>query len=81
MGPMRGLAEGRIAHAEPRAEVLGKQLDGGAIPRQVRLRQVLDRLHNEALTLDIAWITSALARFAFRSRSDGNSENFSHTNL
>jgi hypothetical protein len=71
------LGQGRaIAHAEAGAEVLAKQLDGGAIVRRI-LSEVADGLDHQALAFEIARIGAARARCT-RAGSYRHGEDFRH---
>src|SRR5690348_16514087 len=50
----------RITHAKARAEVLGKQLDGGAVRPGIILRQVAHGFYQQALSLDVARVGMTL---------------------
>ena len=72
------LGQGRIGHAEARADVLGNQFDGLAICHRVCLSQVSHRFDQLPLAVNVARIGSPFASLAPNLGHDRNGENLGH---
>ena len=74
----RYLAQRRIAHAESRTDVLRNQFDRRSIGDRVALGQVLHGLNQQALSVNVSRIGSALSAFAAELRRNWNGEDLGH---
>jgi hypothetical protein len=73
-------AQGRICHAEARPHVLGKQFDGAAVRDWIGLGQIPHGFDQQALTVDIAGIRSALTSLSVHLGWNRDREDFGHEN-
>jgi hypothetical protein len=74
------LAQRRIRHAEARPHVLGKEFDRAAVRDRIRLGQIPHGFDQQALTVDVAGIRSALASLSVHLRWNRDREHFGHEN-
>ena len=73
-------AQRRIRHAEARPHVLGKQFDGAAVRDWIGLGQIPHGFDQQALTVDIAGIRSALTSLSVHLGWNRDREDFGHEN-
>ena len=72
------LGQGRIGHAEARADMFGNQFDGLAVSDRVCLSQVSHRFDQLPLAVDVTRIGSPFASLAPNLGHNGDGENLGH---
>src|ERR1700680_2209497 len=75
------LPQGRVAHAEARAHVFRDQLDGGAVGDWIRLGQILHRLDEQALSVNVSRIGSSFSALAAKFWRNRNREDLGHEEI
>lgn len=70
-----------VAHPEIGPEVLGQQVNSGAIALRIGLCQVAHSLYQHTLPFDIPWVRLTIMFDGLNSGSDWNREKLSHESV